>query len=46
MCFLFLKSAMASQANDMRFVQVTDVRYNSAEVNGTFAKTILDIIKQ
>ena len=45
-CFLFLMSAMASQANDLRFVQVTDVRYNSAEDNGTFAKTIQDINKQ
>ena len=35
---------MASQANDLRFVQVTDVRYNSAEDNGTFAKTIQDIV--
>ena len=39
-------SAMSSQANDLRFVQVTDVRYNSAEDNGTFAKTIQDINKQ
>ena len=45
-CFLFLMSAMVAQANDMRFVQVSDVRYNAKEDDGTFTKTIQDINKQ
>lgn len=45
-CFLFLMSATVSQANDIRFVQITDVRYNSKENNEIFAKTIKDINKQ
>ena len=45
-CVLLLMSALACNANDMRFVQVTDVRYNSKENNEAFAKTIQDINKQ
>lgn len=44
--FIFLLSSLNSFANDMRFVQVSDVRYNSSSDNEIFAKTIQDINKQ
>lgn len=42
----FLVVSLSAFADDMRFVQVTDVRYNSANENDLFTKTIKDINKQ
>ena len=43
---IFLMSAVTTFASDMRFVQVTDVRYDATAKNEIFAKTIKDINRQ